>query len=157
MPADPHARRRQRSVLDVGATRALCQSSESVAACGGCDRRLNAVAATAEGPDAAAFATARQRPRVPRTPREAHSTDHGQEAAQAGADLVSPTTQKELETLKGSMKANTARHLAEEQCAEERTRRRPRTPSPRRPKSTVFTRLAGEEAERPRRTLSPRI
>ena len=45
------------------------------------------------------------------------------------------------------MKANTARHLAEEQCAEERTRRRPRTPSPRRPKSTVFTRLAGEEAE----------
>jgi len=59
--------------------------------------------------------------------------------------LVSPKTQKELATLTGSMKANTARHLAEEQCAEERTRRRPRTPSPRRPRSTVFTRLAGEE------------
>ena len=61
--------------------------------------------------------------------------------------LVSPKTQRELQSLTGSMKANTARHLAEEQCAEERTRRRPRTPSPRRPKSTVFTRLAGEEAE----------
>ena len=71
----------------------------------------------------------------------------GRRPRKRAPSLVSPTTQKELETLKGSMKANTARHLAEEQCAEERTRRRPRTPSPRRPKSTVFTRLAGEEAE----------
>ena len=61
--------------------------------------------------------------------------------------LVSPTTQKELETLTGSMRAQTARHLAEEQCALEQTRRRPRTPSPRRPKRTVFTRLAGEDVE----------
>ena len=61
--------------------------------------------------------------------------------------LVSPTTQRELASLTGSMKATTARHLAEEQCAFECTRRRPRTPSPRRPKSTVFTRLAGEDVE----------
>jgi len=61
--------------------------------------------------------------------------------------LVSPTTQKELATLTGSMKATTARHLAEEQCAFECTRRRPRTPSPRKPKRSVFTRLAGEEVE----------
>ena len=61
--------------------------------------------------------------------------------------LVSPKTQKELATLTGSMKANTARHLAEEQCALEQTRRRPRTPSPRKPVSTVFTRLAGEDVE----------
>ena len=61
--------------------------------------------------------------------------------------LVSPTTQRELETLKGSMKATTARHLAEEQCALEQTRRRPRTPSPRRPRRSVFTRLAGEDVE----------
>ena len=61
--------------------------------------------------------------------------------------LVSPNTRKELATLTGSMKANTARHLAEEQCAFECTRRRPRTPSPRKPVSTVFTRLAGEDGE----------
>ena len=61
--------------------------------------------------------------------------------------LVSPTTQKELETLKGSMKANTARHLAEEQCAVECMRRRPRTPSPSKPKRTVFTRLSGEDVD----------
>ena len=61
--------------------------------------------------------------------------------------LVSPTTQKELATLTGSMRATTARHLAEEQCALEQTRRRPRTPSPRKPVSTVFTRLSGEDVE----------
>ena len=37
--------------------------------------------------------------------------------------------------------------LAEEQCALEQTRRRPRTPSPRKPVSTVFTRLSGEDVE----------
>jgi len=61
--------------------------------------------------------------------------------------LVSPKTQKELASLTGSMRAQTARHLAEEQCAFECTRRRPRTPSPRRPRSTVFTRLSGEDVE----------
>jgi len=61
--------------------------------------------------------------------------------------LVSPNTRKELATLTGSMRAQTARHLAEEQCAFECTRRRPRTPSPRKPVSTVFTRLAGEDVE----------
>ena len=61
--------------------------------------------------------------------------------------LVSPNTRKELQSLTGSMRAQTARHLAEEQCAVEQTRRRPRTPSPRKPVSTVFTRLAGEEVQ----------
>ena len=61
--------------------------------------------------------------------------------------LVSPKTQRELQSLTGSMRATTARHLAEEQCAFECTRRRPRTPSPRKPVSTVFSRLAGEDAE----------
>ena len=61
--------------------------------------------------------------------------------------LVSPTTQRELQSLTGSMRAQTARHLAEEQCAVEQTRRRPRTPSPRRPKRSVFTRLAGDTGE----------
>ena len=61
--------------------------------------------------------------------------------------LVSPNTRKELASLTGSMRAQTARHLAEEQCAFECTRRRPRTPSPRKPHSTVFTRLAGEDVQ----------
>ena len=61
--------------------------------------------------------------------------------------LVSPNTRKELQSLTGSMRAQTARHLAEEQCAFECTRRRPRTPSPRKPVSTVFTRLAGDDVE----------
>ena len=91
------------------------------------------------GPGPAAFS----QPRSSR--REAAPATMGRKARRPS--LVSPKTQKELASLTGSMKANTARHLAEEQCAEERTRRRPRTPSPRRPKSTVFTRLAGEEAE----------
>ena len=71
----------------------------------------------------------------------------GRKSRKRAPGLVSPNTRKELASLTGSMKATTARHLAEEQCALEQTRRRPRTPSPRKPVSTVFTRLAGEDVE----------
>ena len=91
------------------------------------------------GPGPAAFS----QPRSSR--REATPATMGRKARRPS--LVSPNTRKELASLTGSMRATTARHLAEEQCAVEQTRRRPRTPSPRKPVSTVFTRLAGEDVE----------
>ena len=52
-------------------------------------------------------------PGRPSPNREAAPATMGKKSRKRAPSLVSPTTQRELETLKGSMRAQTARHLAE--------------------------------------------